>query len=257
MEKNCQNPSCSNTFTPDRFHPNKKFCSKKCAPSYKRVNLGQPVSEPASPSASQPALPTEYLGTHTKKVEKQGDEPVKYDIPRIGITDPAAAFIIDQLKQERTRWETSYKEQREAKKAAQQKVADLEKQIAKMESEAAIKLASRPSGLDGLLENPGFQSLLPFIGPLVQRIGEKVVDMATQQPAPIVAEQMAGAPQANEAFVQFQSWFLAQTPEVQKNIWEMLEAFKTVGDTRGENELLSTILQIQNFHLSQYVRRAS
>lgn len=251
MEKNCQNPTCAKTFEASRFHPDQKYCSKKCKDTHRPKLKGMGNVQPSE------ATSNEQRETKTATAKTDTEQPVKYEIPRIGINDPAAAFIIEQLKLERTRWETSYKEQREAKKAAQQKVEALEKQIAKMESDAAIEKASKPGGLDGLLENPGFQSLVPFIGPLVQQLGEKVVAMATTKPVPVVAEQMAGAPPINDAFVQFQGWFLAQNPEVQKNIWEMLEAFKTVGDTRGENELLSTILQIQNFHLSQYVRRAS
>lgn len=151
-------------------------------------------------------------------------------------TDPASAFIIEQLKKERDRWESEYREEKATAKKLKEEKEALEKKIMTMENDQRIAQIenAKPSGLNGLLETPGGQKLLEICAPMIQRM----IEAPTAAPA-----QMGGTPAGPAAL--FETWFRKLGMSTQQTVWLMLQGLSNMPETELHNYAQQIVAQLQ------------
>lgn len=221
----CNLPSCQHEFEPRK---GKIYCSNTCrskASIIKNAGLGNLV--PAQ----------------KEKENEPTRKPMQVDSPVLSQLPVHAQFIIDQLKKETQRWETDFKEEREARKKLKEENRDLRNQLAEMKTEQKIKAIEeehkKPGALEGILDSPLGQHLGPALG----KLAERFVDAIPMNAGAATLTQVAGVSgEQNEQVTQISNWYIAQPAEVQEVF------YKLVNDMAGKqpDELKIKMKYIKN-----------
>lgn len=231
MERNCNH--CGKLYEAKKS--TSQYCSSSCrgVASVKRKVLkdlgdvpGGSVSEDETPAASRTAIAMP---------------------PNV---DAASQFIINLQAKEIDRFESLYNEERKSKKDLKKLNGELKDKIAQIEVDQKIADATRSEKgqLEGFVNSTFMQGLMPFIGPAIQ---EMSTSMAKRMSAPApAAPGVAGL--ADSPIGQFMSWLSGQPEDVQKYVWELLQAFMQVN---GSAELLQKLVQTRDFIMGDYMRR--
>lgn len=217
------------------------YCSRMCKNHgyvkkiKERAVLGQLPLIETKPEPKQPTPPMQ----NTEPVQK----PVNFTLP--GHIEPTAQFLITFITKDRDRFEELYKQERATRQKIRNEKDSLEKEFEKYKYQQELeKIASaKPSGLQGLSENPLVSKLVDHIGPALGKLAERLVDQPNL-PAPT---QLAG--DQNPA-VHFAQWLESKQPELQQYIIEMLATLSRVPD----NNLFEKVAQINNLVLGDYMR---
>ncbi len=167
--------------------------------------------------------------------------------------DPASQFIIATQEKEIKRFEELYNKEREARKELKKANEDLRDKVRQMETDKKIADATVPEKgqLQGIMESPVLQGLLPFIGPAIQEMSvamvQRVKDRVNNPAAPAGVAGLDG----NSPIGQFMAWLAAQPEDVQQYVWEVLQAFMSVNN---QMELLQRLIQTRDNILGQYMK---
>lgn len=235
--KTCK--QCSTDFTP-RYsmmlhRVDTKFCCDdhrtQWNATHRKPRLGNiQVDRPAT--SSQPA-----------SIEPPMPKAITPVIPA-GLSD-SAQFMVQWLAKDRDRYETLFNSERELRKKLRDEKDKLEKEFEKYKYEQQLEKISnsKPSGLQGISENPLVLKLAEHAGPALGKILERLAD-----PTP----QLAGP--ENNAALGFAQWLATKQPETQQYIMKMLSALAQLPD---EATLMQRISQIESIVLSDYMRAVS
>ena len=170
--------------------------------------------------------------------------------------DPASQFIIGQLQNEVSRFETLYNDERKSKKKVKKERDELRNKISEMELAAKIAEVKPPdkTTLEGLLEHPVIQGLLPHIGPAIGKLADHAANKMTAPGSPpsSPAANLEGNDESN-ILAYFLNWLSSQPAEAQGYVGELLVALTRVPDGIT---LVQKLLQVRNLVMDDYMRAA-
>lgn len=191
---------------------------------------------------------------HAQKVEREEVPELKRTtLPPPPGADPASQFIIATQDKEIKRFEDLYNKERDARKELKKANEDLRDKVRQMETDKKIADATVPEKgqLQGIMESPVLQGLLPFIGPAIQEMSvamvQRVKDRVNNPAAPAGVAGVDG----QSPIGQFMAWLSGQPDDVQQYVWEVLQAFMRVN---GHMELLQRLIQTRDMVLGQYMK---
>lgn len=239
--KTCKH--CGNEFEKLKHYRYGNYCSGSCsvkAARIKRKSLGNIQPETFTQSAIN--LKPETQNPATKFI----DTPLpKLPAPTLpaNADSTSAQFMLQWLAKDRDRYETAYNSERELRKKLRDEKDKLEKEFEKYKYEQQLEKISnsKPSGLQGISENPLILKLAEHAGPALGKILERLAEPG--------APQLAGA--ENNAALSFAQWLATKQPETQQYLIKMLSALAQLPD---EATLMQRISQIESIVLSDYMR---
>lgn len=201
-----------------------KYCSGSCRAkaSQKSKGLGE-VDTRTAPVAKRPELPKR----------------LHYDIPTE--ISASAQFIIDQLKKDVDRWEKATNERESELKDKTKEVEKLRTELAEIKTDQRIAEQTAPGGLSGLMDSPGFQTLIEKIGPGLGVLSEKIANWMS---AP-TGNQIAGPPNANDPIAQFTQWLQSLDEENRILVWKLFQYLASL----QPGDLAMTLGNMQNMGL--------
>jgi hypothetical protein len=227
-KKNCA--ECDDEF--ETASHNARFCSASCKWKHENKRGKEKNMKP-----DQQKLPS---------LQKQAIEGAS----------PQASIAIDLLRQEARRWEDMYREERDSHKKDvekfEAKCEDLtnrfenaKDELAKLKVDQKIELIenAKPSGLQGLADNPLVMKLMDHVGPALGAIMMKLSDFG-----PPAAGQMAGTDGQLDEISQGQlhdinQWFLTLPVATRAAIHE---AFHSMSEVKTNELLLDTVVRFNN-----------
>lgn len=176
----CAQPGCGKQF---EGRKGKVYCSSTCRSKASIMRTLSGIVDNEKPEAA---------GNTNNEQQTNKTDQHRSPIKITGTISPIEAQL---LLKEADRWESAYKEKKASLKKAKEQIENLRHELAEIKSEQKLKSIEdeykKPSGLDGILESPLGQQLMPHIGPVLGRLLERAVDAGT---APGVAGTDGGQP---------------------------------------------------------------
>lgn len=242
--RKCALDGCENHFTPDKRHPNQKYCStqhNRKAREKKRA-LGN-VNDQSTLFSQQSTVNSGQWTVDSRQIEPKVPKAITPPLPP-NMSD-SAAFMVQWITKDRDRFEELYKTERDTRKKLRDAKEALEKEFEKYKNAQELeKIANaKPSGLSGLSENPLVMKLIDHVGPALGKIAERLAE-----PSALPATQLAGN---DQGAVNFAQWLATKQPDTQQYIVKMLMALSAIPD---ENILIQKIGQIEGLVLGEYMR---
>lgn len=143
----CAYPPCSKEFEPKTKRA--KYCSGSCRA---KNSVLRRVEEGSLSATPKPITP---------KPEVTMD---RHEIPKPAGLDIHAQYVITAQEKEISRWEKAYQEERTRRKEVEKEKAKVAEELATLKTDQLIAQKSKPSGLDGIMENPMIQAIMPHAG---------------------------------------------------------------------------------------------
>lgn len=153
--------------------------------------------------------------------------PVRASLELSPAISDQARFMIRQLEKECDRWEAAFKEEKEKKSKVKKTLEKVEKELSELKQEIAIDSATAPSGLQGIVESEGFKQLAPFIGPVLQKLGERLL-----VPGEGNSAQMEGAGENNSSPISgISEWFNSLSDSTKTQILSFMQFLSKQDET--------------------------
>lgn len=233
--RNCDLPSCGKEYTYKLG--SSKYCSGTCRAKASVLNgVAQPTDK-------------ETTDERITSVKRTAQTPV-YD-PSGTIISPQAQFMINQLEKESARWEKLYEEERGKKSKVKKELEKITKELTDLQKDNAISDATKPTGLNGIMESPGFAALAPYLGPLVQRFGERGIDLITGNGGKIAGAEETDVQESPIASIA--TWFSSLGESTKAQVL----AFMKFLSTQDETSVARIMAQIQASGMMGYSARSA
>lgn len=232
MSRKCAYPPCSVEL--DGSRPNKKYCcgSHRSMHSVLRNhgNLGAMDDEiekdlPEKKSASVSSKKSVF------ETDSMSELPVH------------ARFMIRQLEKEVDRWEKLYNEQKVTAQKFLEKKDAIQKELDELKNEEKIRTLSKPSGLDGIMQSPLIEQLMPHIGPSLGKYLDRMIE-AQGTPKAIAGIENLDE-QTRSMMENMMKWFATLDVPTQKNIYMLLNNLSM--DQEKINARINQFTQSMNY----------
>lgn len=223
---------------------NAKYCGSTCrSRASVRRSLGA-IPDSQTAAAAPPIV--------RRPEDEESPEIKRQAIPTPPASDVASQFIIGLLQKEADRFEAAYNKERDVTRELRRKNEELAEKIRQADLDKRIAEAKGPekSSLQGLMESPVIQGLLPFIGPAIQEGASALVKKATAAQQQGAAPQVAGLDE-NTPIGQFMIWLSGKPQDVQGYVLEVIQGLMSI---EGDLELMQRLLQVRDHILGQYMR---
>lgn len=203
-----------------------QFCSGICRATYHRNNPGEIQDiDPVTEKKSDPIASTSLVAT----------------MPGL---PPQAQYIITHLKELNTELKDHNKDLTKQYDDLKNKNDSLRQEIDKITRDHELEAIrnEKPSGLQGLAENPLVQQFIPHLAPALGRIIEKLVDPGTKSEPTEMAGVEIGDAEVKAQVTNIAKFYASLDKESQHHIYTLLNAF--VGASAAD--LKMTITKINN-----------
>jgi hypothetical protein len=219
----CENPDCGKEFVTKSAAA--KFCTDQCrnAAWFKNQKQQRPSIESED---KKPAPEKSLTASFTN-----------------GSLPPQAVWIISELTRSRDLLQTQLNDEKTSRKEFQRQKLDLERQIEKIKFDHELEALknAKPTGLNGLSENPFVLKVLEHVGP-----GLNAILMKYGQPGPdqLVAGtdgQLDGDQQNH--LKQIVNWYTQLPTPLQNQVYLTIDAFAHIPNAQS---LDASLKRIQN-----------
>lgn len=186
-----------------------KYCSGTCRAKASVLNgaqVTQPTTEEIEVKTSTPA-------------------PRRTEMELSPAISDQARFMIRQLEKECDRWESAFNEEKQKKSKVKEKLEKVQKELSELKQEIAIDSATAPSGLQGIVESEGFKQLAPFIGPVIQKLGERLLVPGGG------STQIEGSAETASPIAQISDWYNSLSEGTKSQVLSFMQFLSTQDET--------------------------
>lgn len=220
-EHTCENPDCEKKFVTKS--KSARFCSDQCrnAAWFKNKNQQKGI-----------------VASNEKPSEERS---ISASFASVNTLPPNAIFIIKELERSRDQIQKQLDAERVSRKEHQQKRYDLEKEIDRIKHDHELEMikGAKPTGLNGLAENPMIMKILDHVGPGINAMMMRFGKGSTEPLGTGTEGQLEG--NQKDQLQQIINWYNHLAPALQQQVYLTIDAFASIPNPQMLDTMLKRI----------------